>query len=61
MIELLVFCYALGLVAAFLGASALPRLRWLLLTLATLGTVLPVALVVLLLVYLSGHPMHHLG
>ena len=45
-------------VAAFVGAWALPRLGWVLLTLASLGAAVPVAMVVILLVYLHTHLIH---
>lgn len=53
MASLLVLGYVAAVVLAFVGAALLPRVRWLLLVLGTLGALIPVAAIIALLAYLS--------
>lgn len=53
MVSLLVLGYVAAVVLAFVGAALLPRVRWLLLVLGTLGSLIPVAAIIALLAYLS--------
>lgn len=52
--SLLVLGYLAAVVMAFVGAALLPRVRWLLLVLGTIGVVLPVVAVVVLLAALNA-------
>jgi hypothetical protein len=45
--------YLTAVVMAFVGAALLPRVRWLLLVLGTLGLLVPVAAIILLLASLN--------
>ncbi|HET8657998.1 MAG TPA: hypothetical protein VFM55_03265 [Micromonosporaceae bacterium] len=51
--SLLVLGYLTAVVMAFVGAALLPRVRWLLLVLGTIGIVLPVAAMVVLVAYVA--------
>jgi hypothetical protein len=52
--ELLIPGYLTAVVMAFVGAVLLPRMRWLLLVLGTLGVLLPVAAIIALLASLDS-------
>jgi hypothetical protein len=51
--ELLILGYLTAVVMAFVGAALLPRVRWLLIVLGTLGILLPVAAIIALLASLD--------
>lgn len=53
MLSLLVLGYLTAVVMAFVGAALLPRARWLLLVLGTLGILVPVATLIALLASLA--------
>jgi hypothetical protein len=54
MLSLLILGYLTAVVIAFVGAVLLPRMRWLLLVLGTLGLLVPVAAMIALLAYLNS-------
>jgi hypothetical protein len=51
---LLILGYLTAVVMAFVGAALLPRVRWLLLVLGTLGVLVPVAAIIALLASLDA-------
>lgn len=51
---LLILGYLTAVVMAFVGAALLPRVRWLLLVLGTLGVLVPVAAIIVLLASLDA-------
>lgn len=53
MLSLLILGYLAAVAIAFVGAALLPRLRWLLLVLGTLGILVPVAAIIALVASLD--------
>ena len=58
MLEMLFLGYLTVVVGLFLGGAMLPRWRWPLLVLGTLGLLAPIALVVTLLIFLQSADIH---